>query len=160
MTKKETILKAIATVNGKEVNGVYEMTMTQFSQLDAELGNSGIGYAFCNNKKDNTLKAVYDQSKKNRYVVIKIVEEVKKAKKVKKVKKTATPNEGAKVAHKPVNSNYTIEYTTAKGTKKTNTSITTCKEIKEFIKELKKQKVVTLSIYKASGEPTRKSAWI
>lgn len=77
------IIKVVETVGAKlNADGIYEMTESQYSQLDTELGNSDIPYSLCKNKKDETKRAIYDVSKKNRYCIIKLVKE--KEKEVKK----------------------------------------------------------------------------
>lgn len=77
MTKKQIILNALETINAKLVNGCYEMTKEQFYQLDAELGNAGADYSFCNNKKDESLKTIYDSKKKCKFFVVKLIESKK-----------------------------------------------------------------------------------
>lgn len=70
------IIKVVETVGAKlNADGIYEMTESQYLQLDTELGNSDIPYSLCKNKKDETKRAIYDVSKKNRYCIIKLVKE-------------------------------------------------------------------------------------
>lgn len=79
------IIKVVETVGAKlNADGIYEMTESQYSQLDTELGNSDIPYSLCKNKKDETKRAIYDVSKKNRYCIIKLVKEKEVKKSVKK----------------------------------------------------------------------------
>lgn len=85
------IIKVVETVGAKlNADGIYEMTKSQYSQLDTELGNSDIPYSLCKNKKDETKRAIYDVSKKNRYCIIKLVKEkeVKKSDEKKTVVRT------------------------------------------------------------------------
>lgn len=85
------IIKVVETVGAKlNADGIYEMTESQYSQLDTELGNSDIPYSLCKNKKDETKRAIYDVSKKNRYCIIKLVKEkeVKKSDEKKTVVRT------------------------------------------------------------------------
>ena len=157
MTKKEIVLNSLKVVNAKEVNGVYEITMNQFYELDAELGNTeGADYSFCSNRKDENLKAVYDSKKKTRFAILRIVPE----------RTTNKRNDGPRVVKEKGNG-YVVKLTIS-GKIKINDKMTTCKEMKEFIKSLKGKKVEKLEIYKMGVNyendnndiiPTRKSAW-
>lgn len=92
------IIKAVETVGAKlNVDGIYEMTESQYSQLDTELGNSDIPYSLCKNKKDETKRAIYDVSKKNRYCIIKLVKEKEVKKSDEKTEKKTVVRTGATV---------------------------------------------------------------
>lgn len=167
MTKKEIVLNAIATVNAKEVEGIYEMTIEQFNQLDAELGNVGADYALCNNKKDENLKSVYDSKKKARFAVIRIVAaKVKKEKAPKKQKLVFAPEDRN---YKEEGNGYVVFFKLVGQKEKMNNQMTTCKQMKEFIKQLHHEgKIEKLAIYKMGPEyltnkediiKTRLSAW-
>ncbi len=157
MTKKEIVINAIQEVKGNEVDGVYEVTTTQLNQLDAELGNTGLGFTFCNSKKDESLKAIYDASKKTKYAVIRIVaEKVKKTRTTKN--KTEVQAEG--ISYKAKHDNYTIVIKEIDQEEKTITDIDTCAAIKEFMKTIKKKNLEYLHIFKMGNVPTRMSAWV
>lgn len=162
MTKKEIILNALETVNAKLVNGCYEMTKEQFEELDAELVNAGADYSFCNNKNDESLKAIYDSKKKCKFFVVKLVESNEVNKKQHKEKSGRTVKE--------VGNSYVVFYQMVEGKYKVNTSMSTCEQIKVFIKGLHGEgEVQKLNIYKMGPNysqnkkdiiPTRLSAWV
>ena len=85
-SNKVVIIEVVESLGAKLVNGMYEMTKSQYDMLDAKLGNIGADYKFANNKKDDTLKAIYS-AKNCRILKIKIVAEKRKVVK-KAVKKT------------------------------------------------------------------------
>ena len=85
-SNKAVIIEVVESLGAKLVNGMYEMTKSQYDMLDAKLGNIGADYKFANNKKDDTLKAIYS-AKNCRILKIKIVAEKRKVVK-KAVKKT------------------------------------------------------------------------
>lgn len=82
-SNKALVIEAVESLGAKLVNGMYEMTKSQYDMLDAELGNVGADYKFANNKKDETLKAIYS-TKNCRILKIKIVAEKKVEKKEQK----------------------------------------------------------------------------
>ena len=79
-SNKALVIEVVESLGAKLVNGMYEMTKSQYDMLDAELGNVGADYKFANNKKDETLKAIYS-TKNCRILKIKIVVEKKEQKK-------------------------------------------------------------------------------
>lgn len=82
-SNKVLVIETVESLGAKLVNGMYEMTKSQYDMLDAELGNVGADYKFANNKKDETLKAIYS-TKNCRLVKIRIVKEEQKVVKDKK----------------------------------------------------------------------------
>ena len=92
MTKKEMIIDVVELVGAKLVDGIYEMTLEQYDRLSDELdvsaNDNDFTYSLCKNKKDETKRAIYDGNKKNRYCIIKLVEEKAEKKAEKKEKKT------------------------------------------------------------------------
>ena len=82
-SNKVLVIEVVESLGAKLVNGMYEMTKSQYDMLDAELGNLGADYKFANNKKDETLKAIYS-TKNCRILKIKIVAEKKVEKKEQK----------------------------------------------------------------------------
>lgn len=159
MTKKEMAVNLVKEFGAKEVNGVYEMTNAQFNRMCDEINGT---WAICSNKKDETIKAVYDISKKNRYVVVKIVPA-----KTKKAKKTA---EGSKTFRKEKGNGYVVYYKFDGQEVVIDDTMTTCSEIKAFIKFLHHEagKLEMLQIYKMGENyeenkdsiiKTRLSAW-
>ena len=159
MTKKEIVLKAMEIVGAKEVEGIFEMTQEQFYKLDAELGNGELGtlsYAFCNNKKDANLKALYDGAKKNRYAVIRIVAaKPAKVKKAKKVVKNDAEIGGVKGKYRF----YLVQYKNKDEEAVELTNMNTCEQVKAFLKTVSKRKLEYLRIY-SEGMEVRKSAWV
>ena len=163
MTKKEMAVKFVKTFGAKEVNGVYEMTSAQFNKMCDEVNGA---WAICSNKKDETVKAVYDASKKNRYVVVKIVPA--KTKKSKGSKNKAA--EGSKTFRKEKGNGYVVYYKFVGQEVVIDDGMTTCSEIKAFIKFLHHEagKLEMLQIYKMGENyeedkdsiiKTRLSAW-
>lgn len=73
MTRKEIIREALKNVGAKEVNGVFEMTKEQYTSLNTELENKDVDYSFAKNKKDESLRAIYDGAKKNKLFVIRLI---------------------------------------------------------------------------------------
>ena len=73
MTRKEIIREALKNVGAKEVNGVFEMTKEQYTSLNTELENKEVDYSFAKNKKDESLRAIYDGAKKNKLFVIRLI---------------------------------------------------------------------------------------
>ena len=82
-SNKALVIETVESLGAKLVNGMYEMTKSQYDMLDAKLGNIGADYKFANNKKDDTLKAIYS-AKNCRILKIKIVAEKKVEKKEQK----------------------------------------------------------------------------
>jgi len=164
MTRKEMVKEVLGLTKNKEVNGVFEMTEKEFWKIDAALGNQDYPeLKLCKNKKDSTLFSIYDKAGKTRYAIIKLVEE--KAKKAKKVKKT---NEGP-TGHKEVSNYYVLKIDTKEKGYRENDKIGSCETLKAFIKKLRKEKIVSLEIYKMGINyltnkndiiPTRRSAWV
>ena len=168
MTKKEMVNEVLGLAKNNLVNGVYEMTEKEFYKIDAAIGNQDYPeLKLCKNKKDSTLFSIYDKAGKTRFAIIKLVEETKKEKKVKK-EKVKKNNEGP-TGHKEVTNYYVIKVETQEKGKRTIDSIGDCATIKNFIKKLRKEKIVSLEIYKMGQNyltdkndiiPTRRSAWV
>ena len=93
-SNKAVIIEVVESLGAKLVNGMYEMTKSQYDMLDVELGNIGADYKFANNKKDDTLKAIYS-TKNCRILKIKIVAEKRKV--VKKALKKTDKKDGIMV---------------------------------------------------------------
>ena len=88
MTRKEIIREALKNVGAKEVNGVFEMTKEKYTLLNTELENKEVDYSFAKNKKDESLRAIYDGAKKNKLFVIRLVKPKTNNNKENKGKKT------------------------------------------------------------------------
>lgn len=160
------VMEVLKMTKNQEVNGVYEMTNNEFYKIDAAIGNGDYPeLKICKNKKDSTLLSIYDKAGKTRFAIIKLVEE--KAKKVKKEKKQKN-NEGP-TGHKEVTNFYVLKIETQEKGSRINDEIGSCKSLKAFIKMLRKEKIVSLEIYKMGANyltnkediyPTRRSAWV
>lgn len=170
MTKKETIKNA------------FTETMTMKALTEA-VENLPFNVKISTSKKDKNVVNIYDATGKTKYFTVTIVAPAeKKAKKAKKTTKTAEKkdykNKNAElyatcdsVPVKEVGNGYVVVYK-MKGNDeiKTNDEMTTCAEIKAFIKKLHKEgKVALLNIYKmgmnyfndnADVHKTRISAWV
>ena len=149
MKKSEIIKECLKVVGAKEVNGIYEVENNKLQTLYTELENNGLGYSIAKNRKDNNLKGIYDEKKKMRYAIIKIVES--KEKKV--VKSIGYGDSKGKFQF------YLIQLKMKNGEEKEVTNINTCADIKVFLKSLNKKDVEYLKIY-SMGREVRKSAWI
>lgn len=171
---KSTVIGIIVSLGAKvNAEGQYEMTKAQYENLIDEIeanydSSKCWQLTLCANKKDETLKGVYDSSKKNRYAIIKIVADKKS--KSKKSTKKAQPVDGERT-RKEKGNGYVVMYK-MEGDKKAkiDNKMTTCAEIKLFIKDLHHQaeKLEMLQIYKMGTDyaknkddiiKTRLSAW-
>lgn len=171
-TMKSQVLEVLISLGAKvNEDGQYEMTKAQYDNLideiEANWESSKVWQlVLCGNKKDETLKGVYDSSKKNRYAIIKIVA----AKKAKKSTKKAKVVDGERTRKEKGNGYVVIYKMEGDKKEKIDNSMTTCTEIKTFIKDLhhKAEKLEMLQIYKMGTEyannkddiiKTRLSAW-
>lgn len=172
VTMKAQVLEVLISMGAKvNAEGQYEMTKAQYDNLINEIeanwdSDKCWQLTTCNNKKDETLKGVYDSSKKNRYAVIKIVA----AKKAKKSTKKAKAVDGERTRKEKGNGYVVIYKMEGDKKEKVDNKMTTCAEIKAFIKDLhhKAEKLEMLQIYKMGAEygtdkndiiKTRLSAW-
>ena len=172
VTMKAQVLEVLISMGAKvNAEGQYEMTKAQYENLLDEIeanwdSDKCWQLTTCNNKKDETLKGVYDSSKKNRYAVIKIVA----AKKAKKSTKKAKTVDGERTRKEKGNGYVVIYKMEGDKKEKVDNKMTTCAEIKAFIKDLhhKAEKLEMLQIYKMGAEygtdkndiiKTRLSAW-
>lgn len=165
MTKKEMVKEVLGLTKNQEVNGVFEMAEKEFYKIDAAIGNQDYPeLKLCKNKKDSTLFSIYDKAGKTRYAIIKLVEETKKEKKAKAKKNNEGPT-----GHKEVTNFYVIKAETKEKGSRVIDEIGDCVTIKSFIKKLRKEKIVSLEIYKMGPNyltnkndiiPTRRSAWV
>lgn len=170
MTRKEMVMEVLGLAKNQEVNGIYEMTANEFYKIDAAIGNGDYPeLKLCKNKKDSSLLSIYDKAGKTRYAIIKLVEE-QKAKKAKKEKaqKKQKNNEGP-TNHKEVTNFYVLKITTKEKGSRINDEIGSCETLKALIKKLRKEKIVSLEVYKMGQNymkdkndiiPTRRSAWV
>lgn len=186
-TMKSQVLEVLISLGAKvNADGQYEMTKAQYDNLideiEANFDSSKVWQlTLCGNKKDETLKGVYDSSKKNRYAIIKIVAnkkpkkaqvknpKVPKGSKASETKK-AQPVDGERTRKEKGNGYVVIYKMEGDKKEKVDNKMTTCAEIKAFIKDLHHQaeKLEMLQIYKMGTEyannkndiiKTRLSAW-
>lgn len=172
VSMKAQVLEVLVSMGAKvNAEGQYEMTKAQYENLLDEIeanwdSDKCWQLTTCNNKKDETLKGVYDSSKKNRYAVIKIVA----AKKAKKSTKKTKAVDGERTRKEKGNGYVVIYKMEGDKKEKVDNKMTTCAEIKAFIKDLhhKAEKLEMLQIYKMGAEygtdkndiiKTRLSAW-
>lgn len=172
VTIKAQVLEVLVSMGAKvNAEGQYEMTKAQYDNLINEIeanwdSDKAWQLTLCGNKKDETLKGVYDSSKKNRYAIIKIVAN----KKAKKSTKKAKVVDGERTRKEKGNGYVVIYKMEGDKKEKIDNSMTTCTEIKAFIKDLhhKAEKLEMLQIYKMGAEygtdkndiiKTRLSAW-
>lgn len=172
MTKKEMVKEVLGLTVNKEVDGKFEMTKKEFNKIETIIVE-GVKYPelkICKNKKDETLFSIYDKAGKNRFAIIKLVEEPKKKeKKVKKTKEKKQRNNEGPTGHKEVNNCYVLKIETKEKGFRINDEIGSCAMLKAFIKELRKEKIISLEVYKMGDNylknkediyPTRRSAWV
>lgn len=166
MTRKEMVKEVLGLTVNKEVEGMFEMTANEFYKIDAAIGNGDYPeLKICKNKKDSTMFSIYDKAGKTRFAIIKLVEEQK----AKKAKKKAKRNNEGPTGHKEVTNHYVLKIETeAKGYRE-NDEIGSCATLKALIKVLRKEKIVSLEVYKMGVNyltdkndiiPTRRSAWV
>ena len=165
MTKKEI------------VNATIKATMTEQELTDA-LASLEFGTKVFTSKQNKNVKNIYDASGKNKYASVEIVEAVVEApkKKSKKAKKTNnSKQQNTARATKESGNGYVVYFalkTDEEGQIQIDDTMTTCKEIKAFIKKLHslgRGCVSTLNIYKMGENyqndhkdihKTRISAWV
>lgn len=176
-TKKDKAVQLVkvfdSTFSAKSTSAF--IPMNELKALAAKAAEEG--FALVQSKKSKTEYSLYDAAKKSKYASITVLasapkkdaeEKPKKTKKAKAEKKAADKAPKAKKAKKTAGDGkgrtpkaYTVKYTTKDGKKAENDKLTSCAEIKLFIKDLKKVGLVELKIYnKETAQPTRKSAWI
>ena len=159
-TKKE---KATALINAYDATFSAKSTMALVAKSDLKaLAADAEEQGFClvPSKKSKGEFSLYDKAKKTRYASITAMSDSHKPeKKAKKTSKKAKKTKGEKAGRAP--KAYKVKYETKDGKKGENDSLTSCAEIKVFIKDLKKVGLVELRIYnKETSEPTRRSAWV
>lgn len=99
VSMKEMMMEVIRN-NGKEVDGVFEITQEAFIKVTNEIEKLG-KFSIISNKKDDTLKAVaYTSKKSERLAVIKLVKESKKQQKSSVSIKTNMMKDEGLVYHK------------------------------------------------------------
>lgn len=169
MTNKN--LMEIMNANGVKVNEEtkhFEMTQNKFSKMYElpELENVNI----VKSKKNENLWAVRENGK-----TIGVIEIVKKATKTKKenvshetseepAKPEKTKKENVETGghgHKVKGAGYIIIFKNKEDKKETTkTDLTSCAEIKEWLKTISKKQLEYLRIYDENKKECRKSAWI
>lgn len=168
MTKKEI------------VNATIKATMTEQELTDA-LASLEFGTKVYVSKQNKNVRNIYDASGKNKYASVEIVEAVveapkKKTKKTKKARKENTSKQqNVARATKESGNGYVVYFalkTDEEGKIQIDDTMTTCKEIKAFIRKLHslgRGCVSILNIYKMGENyqndhkdihKTRISAWV
>lgn len=165
MTKKEI------------VNATIKATMIEQELTDA-LASLEFGTKVFTSKQNKNIKNIYDVSGKNKYASVEIVEAVveatkKKTKKARKINNSKQQNTARAI--KESGNGYVVYYawkTDEEGEIHIDDTMTTCKEIKAFIKKLHslgRGCVSILNIYKMGENykndhkdihKTRISAWV
>lgn len=159
------------------VNATIKATMTEQELTDA-LASLEFGTKVYTSKQNKDVRNIYDASGKNKYASVEIVEAVvefpkKKTKKAKKANNSKQQNTVR--ATKESGNGYVVYFalkTDEEGKIQIDDTMTTCKEIKAFIKKLHslgRGCVSALNIYKMGGNyqndhkdihKTRISAWV
>lgn len=159
------------------INATIKDTMTEQELTDA-LASLEFGTKVYVSKQNKNVRNIYDASGKTKYASVEIVEAVVEApkKKSKKAKKTNnSKQQNAARATKESGNGYVVYFalkTDEEGKIQIDDTMTTCKEIKAFIKKLHslgRGCVSTLNIYKMGENyqndhkdihKTRISAWV
>lgn len=159
------------------INATIKVTMTEQELTDA-LASLEFGTKVYVSKQDKNVRNIYDASGKNKYASVEIVEAVVEAtkRKTKKVRKTNnSKQQNAARATKESGNGYVVYFalrTDEEGKIQIDDTMTTCKEIKAFIKKLHslgRGCVSALNIYKMGENyqndhkdihKTRISAWV
>lgn len=162
------------------INATIKATMTEQELTDA-LASLEFGTKVYTSKQNKDIRNIYDASGKNKYASVEIVEAVveapkKKSKKTRKVNKiNNSKKQNTARATKESGNGYVVYYawkTDEEGEIHIDDTMTTCKEIKAFIKKLHsigRGCVSTLNIYKMGENyqndhkdihKTRISAWV
>lgn len=159
------------------INATIKATMTEQELTDA-LASLEFGTKVYISKQNKNVRNIYDAAGKTKYASVEIVEAVVEApkKKSKKAKKTNNfKQQNAARATKESGNGYVVYFalkTDEEGKIKIDDTMTTCKEIKAFIKKLHslgRGCVSTLNIYKMGENyqndhkdihKTRISAWV
>ncbi len=155
------------------INKIIKATMTEQELTDA-LASLEFGTKVYVSKQNKNVRNIYDASGKNKYASVEIVEAPKKkTKKAKKTNKSKQKNTAR--ATKESGNGYVVYFalkTDEEGKIQIDDTMTTCKEIKAFIKKLHslgRGCVSTLNIYKMGENyrndhkdihKTRISAWV
>lgn len=155
------------------INATIKATMTEQELTDA-LASLEFGTKVYVSKQNKNVRNIYDASGKNKYASVEIVEAPKK--KSRKAKKTNnSKQQNVARATKESGNGYVVYFalkTDEEGKIQIDDTMTTCKEIKAFIKKLHslgRGCVSTLNIYKMGGNyqndhkdihKTRISAWV
>lgn len=160
------------------INATIKATMTEQELTDA-LASLEFGTKVYVSKQNKNVRNIYDASGKNKYASVEIVEAVVEVpkKKTKKAKKTTNKSKQQNIARatKESGNGYVVYFalkTDEEGKIQIDDTMTTCKEIKAFIKKLHslgRGCVSTLNIYKMGENyqndhkdihKTRISAWV
>lgn len=161
---KKTFETFHATINA--TTNHYEMSQNWFNKM---IENLPEGYDWKKNNKVENMYAITKNGK--RAFIIDIIAKAGKVKndpaaniktaKKEKVKKENVSRETSNSGHKSRNTGYIVIYKNKNDKKETtNTEMTTCAEIKAFIKTLSKKQLEYLKIYDSDKNECRKSAWV
>ena len=158
------------------INATIKATMTEQELTDA-LASLEFGTKVYVSKQNKNVRNIYDASGKNKYASVEIVEAVVEApkKSKKERRKNNSKQQNAARATKESGNGYVVYFalkTDEEGKIQIDDTMTTCKEIKAFIKKLHsigRGCVSTLNIYKMGENyqndhkdihKTRISAWV
>lgn len=154
-----------ATLN--ETSNHFEMTQNWFNKM---IENLPEGYDWKQNAKNKSLYAIMKNGKRVAVVEITAKAPVKTKTEIKKETTKKAPVEKTKkvsretsapTGHKTKNAGYIVIYKNKNDKKETrNTEMTTCAEIKAFLKTVSKKQLEYLKIYDENNNECRKSAWV
>lgn len=153
-----------ATLN--EETKRYEMSQNWFNKM---IENLPEGCDWKKNAKQPNLYAIMKAGKRIAVIEITAKAPVKTKTEIKNEAKKAPAEKAKKVSretsapsgHKTKNAGYIVIYKNKTDKKETkNTNMTTCAEIKAFLKTVSKKQLEYLRIYDENNNECRKSAWV
>lgn len=162
---KKTFETFHATIN--TTTNHYEMSQNWLTKMAENLPE---GYELKKNSKVENMYAIMKNGKRAYIIDIiaksgKVTNDPAKKVETKKapVKKEAKANVSRETisGHKAKDSGYIVVYKNKEDKKETkNTAMSTCAEIKAFLKTLSKKNLEYLRIYDSANNECRKSAWV
>lgn len=148
---KNLIINALTTLKAHYNEETKHFEMTE-AKLEKVFENEEVmdKFKIVRSKKNNNLVAFRSKDGKTTYAIV----EIKKAS-----KKAVEPTGGH--GHKTKNDGYIIIFKNKGDKKETKkTDLTSCAEIKAWMKSISKKQIEYLRIYDSANNECRKSAWI
>lgn len=159
MTRANMKARLLAEKAIMRQDGVYEMSQKQFDKVIAWAQESSENFKIM---KKRDVENTYNLRSKDGKTLFATVEVVNKSVKSEKTKKVSRETLNVDThGHKAKGNNYIVIYKNKDDKKETtNTEMTTCAEIKAFLKTVSKKQLEYLKIYDSNKNEVRKSAWV